>query len=354
MDTEQPKNVADVFIETPRGTEIVAHDTIPISSVVMSCFATSIVVDLAPFYYCTKVSLKNEYAEGEGMSVRWKNYVKGRPGGCFNSQSAMVDICIGGTHRHGKVWRNSNIVSMTGVKSKAEGTVVFRYILAQVHDAQAYLTSTKSGSWSAAMEWLISHTRGEELHPTHNATITNKEYGTILICKDTTEHRLVWPTTYPIRYAAIIKEFLERSDDLINSRFPIYHRYLVERIECIRSATHIYEGDFAFATVKLTSLIYYYNLGFCPDRQKLNAFLLSQGYNSDFTPIWGKTVKVIVDKGEMLDPNLYQRDDMSNKQKLTFYQRGSIKHNGPVKEEMAEDFAKIIKLIRDNRTLFAL
>lgn len=336
----------------PQGTTIVNHRDIPVSSVVMSGFATTEILDLAALYCCAKVLDKNSYAEGEGMSLRWKKFVKGKKGGCFNAHTAMFDICVGGSHRHSKVSSNSNVFSITGAKSFSEGTVLFKYVLQQCRDAQAYLLSTKTPSWNAAMDWLIGATKGDPSRATYYTTVKSKDFGTICVCKDVDEHTLVWPESYPIIHQTHILEFLARSDDL--RKTGKYHRGLVERIESIRAATHIYKGELEFDTVKLTANIYYYNLGFEPDRQKLNSYLRSKNYNSDFPPIWGKTVKVIIPSKKPLDPAKFHRKNMSGDQKLVFYPHGSIRHNTSRQEDAEECFYQLMKVIIEGKSLFAL
>jgi len=327
---------------------IVKHENIPPSSIIMTGFTSTKIIDLVSFYCCAKVQLKESYKAGDAMSIRWKDCVKGRPGGCFNSNSAMFDVNYNGKHKHAKPSLNSKMISLCGVKSEKEGEEVTRLVVDYVLDAQAYLESTRNEKFTKAMNWLLNICKGRKKECTKYITRNKKGVGCIEICKDVIDYTLDWPLveSYPPKYKDIIQEFLTRTDDLIQKSDCMYSE-LEGRIRTFADLGDIFEEEYYFTEMKVSSYIYYYDLGFLPNRKKLNAFLKSRGCDSDYSDNWGNYIKVLMETKEGLNVSKLHRKDVSGKQTFTFCPRGKVRHNGACRESMAICYEKIMNTIAE-------
>lgn len=333
--------------DSSKSPKVVPHADVPPSSIIMMGFSTAKITNLPAFYCCAKVKLQTSYANDEASSLRWQGCIKGLPGGFFNPKSAMFEIYFNGKHKHTKVSHNSYKISLCGTKSEAEGEAITRRAIDYVVDAQNYLKSTRTPAFQKAMDWLLSETRGLKRRHTKYITVRKKEFGTIEVCKDISDYLLVWPRPedYPPRYAKILQEFLERSDDLVQNTASLFYSDLVNRISAIANFTDIYRKKYAFKEIKLSSYIYFYDLGFLPDREKLDSYLTNNGYDSDYDPIWSHYITVFMTTLTGLNVSKLHRKDISGKQTFIFYPKGKVRHNGPNKEAMAICYEKIMSTI---------
>ena len=334
--------------------QVVRHETVAPSSIIMMGFATAKVCNLPAFYCCAKVRLQKTYTETQARSLRWKDCIKGVPGGCFNPKSAMFDITYSGKHKHTKISQNSRKISLCGAKSELEGENITRIVIDHILDAQAYLESTRTVEFTTAMNWLLQATKGETKIYTKYKTIHKKDFGTLEICKDMDDSSIHWPETYPQEYAGIISEFLERSDDLVQKADNILYTDLSNRISAILGFTDIFDETFQFQEVKLSSYIYFYDLGFLPNRNKLDEYLTQNGYDSGYDGVWGHYIKVFMTTTQCLDINKLHRKDITGKQTFTFYPRGKVRHNGPNQESMAICYQKIMSSIAVGKSVLLI
>ena len=325
--------------------QVVRHETVAPASIIMMGFATAKIQNLPALYCCAKVQLQNTYTGTQARSLRWKDCIKGVPGGCFNPKSAMFDITYSGRHKHTKISQNSRKISLCGAKSEIEGERITRIVIDHILDAQVYLESTRTPEFAAAMNWLLQAAKGPTKIYTKYKTIYKKEFGTLEICKDMSDSSVCWPTTYPKTHRKIILEFLARSDDLIQKADKILYTDLSTRISAILGFTDIFQEPFQFQEIKLSSYIYFYDLGFLPNRNKLDEYLTENGYDSGYDGVWGHYIKVFMTTTQCLDLNKLHRKDLSGKQTFTFYPRGKVRHNGPNQESMAICYQKIMSSI---------
>jgi hypothetical protein len=332
--------------------KVLPHSDIPPSSIIMAAFYTAKITNLAAFYCCAKVAFQPTYQHGEAQSLRWRDCVKGRPGGCFNPKSAMFDIRGTTTHKHTKISHNSNIVSLCGVKTEAEGQWVASRVMSYIVDAQQYLETTRQPLFRQATRWLLAASKGEKCSHTRYVTIRRKEFGEVEVSETISDYTVQWPTKYPPEYSSTLTNFLERSDDLLQKR--IYYSDLVDRIESICGFEDIYVSNYQLESVKVSSYIYFYNLGFLPDRTKLDHQLTRQGFDSYFNSTWGHYVVVTMITTQHLDLSKVHRKDTSGLQTFTFYPLGKVRHNGPGRESMAVCYHKLMTAIAGNISLLRI
>jgi len=325
------------------------HDEVPPSSIVYVVETTEGINDLAALYCCSRCSLLEPSItsnQGKIDSIRWRGCIKGRNGGFFNPQTVMFDIWDSGRPRHTKISKK-NKIQLCGMKSEAAAQRILDAIVTNIKAAQKYLQYTRTKAFRLATKWLLDNARGDPIEFTKYSTIKKKELGTIEICEEFSDYKIVWPkeSSYPEAYKEDIEEFLARSDDLILLGEDVIYSDLVERVESFSTFEDIVTPGYAIKNIKISDYIYFYSMGFLPDRNALENVLARKGYDPSYNKKWSHCVLVETkSKIKVNSDTIHRRDKDSDVdlQQFTFYPKGKIRHNGPSREAMADCYTKLM------------
>lgn len=320
------------------------HSKMIASSIITINITSSEVQDLAALYCCMKCKKKDKYKEGDCISVRWMGCIKGENGGFFNDDTIMVDVFIDGMSKHAKV-STKNKISLCGVKSLEQSQKVSECVISHVLSAQNYLEETRKRKHRQAMRWLRENSKGKEKSIKQYRKVKTRNGNEIEMFTMVSGYDLVLPKDFPEKYRKEILAFYERNDDIVLSATEgkLLHEDLVARLNAYRDFEIIAADDYSLKEIKVGAHIYYYNLGFVPDRTALAKFLRKKNFKTTYDFQCSACVKVRIENESNQEDETVHRKFDNYDSKFTFYPLGSIRHNATSYAVAKKDYDLLMK-----------